>query len=816
MRIQSWSLFNQLGVTMPRLPQHIQPTCDAIDRFVEVAFRQPDSLFTRGTPIWSQISRDDLYKRFVEQPDEGSDSFMTKYERQLKDAPPEVVQLAAELLFMHLLVPFGTSRKKKLELVQQVLSWSSVPVQIPSDLQNALNRGMVSDQSFGLHRPYHLAYILEVLKAWDNLDKTRRAHLLQDPWAFRDFARSVKGKACQPMREILCFFIHPDHFEAITSGKHKQQIVEAFQNRVEALTGDVDKDLAAIRKAMQPEFGEAFHFYTTPAVGHWRKGKPTDDSDGLSAAFLDWAAHVRTTEVFDEREIEYKHRVSDLIAKAKEALFRGDGDWLPFLKHAFTKSQSLVAWQSYDKFLQWCTAAHDTAQEALRSLWGKGLEEQRMRGFLERLPREAGSGVGTRTALMSFLLMGSDCTKYPVCRSSAFKKAYQLAGSRRLAPGSDEVQQYQFALEFLDRLIEATKHWDTPIANRLEAQGVVWGIVKWPEKPTDWEDSEWKDFLAFREGEAVVVDPDESDNDDDAVTEEENEGGLTTLAQQLSLPEEFLEKTKRLLEAKQQLIFYGPPGTGKTYVAQKLAERLAGSPNRVRIVQFHPSYAYEDFFEGYRPIKHNGSVVFDLVEGPLKRLAKEAAASPGKPFVLLIDEINRGNIAKVFGELYFLLEYRKQEVQLQYSHEPFRLPSNVWIIGTMNTADRSIALVDAALRRRFYFVEFFPDRWPVEGLLRRWLEAKQPKMTWIADLVDQTNRELNQRHLSIGPSHFMKEGLTEEWVEMIWAHAVLPYIEEQFFGDADRVEAFRLSAIKSRLNGHGTTAAEAPSGNQEA
>lgn len=794
----------------------MQPTCIAIDRFVEVAFREPDSLFTPGKPIWSQSNREHLYKRFVEQPDEGSDSFMTKYERQLKGCPPEVVQLAAELLFVHLLVPFGTSRKKKLELVQQVLSWSSVPVQVPNDLQNAFNRGLVRDQSFGLHRPYHLAYILEVLKAWDGFDKTRRSQLLQDPWAFRKFARSVEVKACQPMREILCFYVHPEHFEAITSRKHKRQIIEAFQERVEGLPGDPDKDLAAIRMAMQSEFGEDFHFYTAPAVGYWRKGKTVDDSEDLWSAFLEWAARVRTTEVFDDWEVTYKHQVAELIAKAKAALLKGDEEWLPLLKRAFTSSQSLIAWQSYEKFLKWCAAERDTAHEALRRLWGEGPDDQRMRGFLERLPREAGSGVGTRTAMMSFLLMGSDCTKYPVCRSRAFKKAYQLAGSRRLPPVADEVQQYLFALEFLDKLVEATHDWDTPIANRLEAQGVVWGIVKWPEKPADWEDSDWKEFMAFREGEAVVADPDVPDDDDDETTEDESEGGLATLAKQLFLPEEFLENTKRLLEAKQQLIFYGPPGTGKTYVAQKLAERLAGSPNRVRIVQFHPSYAYEDFFEGYRPVKHNGSVEFDLVEGPLKRLAKEAVAAPGKPFVLLIDEINRGNIAKVFGELYFLLEYRKQEVQLQYSHEPFRLPPNVWIIGTMNTADRSIALVDAALRRRFYFVEFFPDRWPIEGLLRRWLEAKQPKMTWIADLVDQTNRELNQRHLAIGPSHFMKEGLTEEWVNMIWSHAVLPYIEEQFFGEADRVEAFRLSAVRSRLNGHGTAPAEAPSASQEA
>jgi hypothetical protein len=136
---------------------------------------------------------------------------------------------------------------------------------------------------------------------------------------------------------------------------------------------------------------------------------------------------------------------------------------------------------------------------------------------------------------------------------------------------------------------------------------------------------------------------------------------------------------------------------------------------------------------------------------------------------------------------------------LQYSSESFRLPENLWIIGTMNTADRSIALIDSALRRRFYFLEFFPDRPPVLGLLRRWLEHNQPEMVWVADIVDRANKKLTERNLAIGPSHFMKGDLTEEWVEMIWRHAIVPYLEEQFFGDPDRIQLFELSRLHGEL-----------------
>ncbi len=255
-----------------------------------------------------------------------------------------------------------------------------------------------------------------------------------------------------------------------------------------------------------------------------------------------------------------------------------------------------------------------------------------------------------------------------------------------------------------------------------------------------------------------------------------------------------LEEIERLLADKRQVVFYGPPGTGKTYVAQRLAKYFAGEHGSVDLVQFHPSYAYEDFVEGFRPNKAGG---FSLREGPLKKIAQRADATPGAKHVLVIDEINRGNLAKVFGEMYFLLEYRDREISLQYSDDAFGLPENLWIIATMNTADRSIALVDAALRRRFYFVPFYPDEAPVEGLLRRWLAENEPDLLWVADVVDEANRRLGNRDVAIGPSHFMRSNLDEEWVGLIWKHSILPYVEEQLFGDSDRIKEFDFARLRA-------------------
>ena len=289
----------------------------------------------------------------------------------------------------------------------------------------------------------------------------------------------------------------------------------------------------------------------------------------------------------------------------------------------------------------------------------------------------------------------------------------------------------------------------------------------------------------------------------------------------LSEPDNFLHEIKALLNDKKQVIFQGPPGTGKTYVAQTLAKHLAGSEELVTIAQFHPSYAYEDFVQGFRPALVNGQPGFELKDGPLLRAAKRAREEPDADYFLIIDEINRGKLASVFGELYFLLEYRDQVITLQYQrdqNEKISLPSNLYIIGTMNTADRSIALVDLALRRRFYFVEFHPDDEPVRGVLRRWLEANDmTEVMWVADVVERANELLkDDRHAAIGPSYFMKDGLDDAMVERIWKHSVLPYIEERRFGGDEVSDDFDLAKLKVNVKADsGSTDGEGDANNQD-
>ena len=277
------------------------------------------------------------------------------------------------------------------------------------------------------------------------------------------------------------------------------------------------------------------------------------------------------------------------------------------------------------------------------------------------------------------------------------------------------------------------------------------------------------------------------------------------LAEELFVDPTWLEGVRDLLAERKQVIFYGPPGTGKTYLARKLANDLVG-PEQVKLVQFHPSYSYEDFFEGYRPITGNGgTIAFELRPGPLRQLVSRAVEHRDQSFMLIIDEINRANLAKVFGELYFLLEYRDEAVDLLYSagDEPFSLPPNIYLIGTMNTADRSIALIDGAMRRRFAFVALDPRTEPTRSLLRRWSEYHRLP-TLAADMLDELNRRIDDPDFQIGPSYFMRttdeDAFSDARLARIWSADIQPLLEEHFYGQWDAVASrFTLPSIRKAV-----------------
>lgn len=285
--------------------------------------------------------------------------------------------------------------------------------------------------------------------------------------------------------------------------------------------------------------------------------------------------------------------------------------------------------------------------------------------------------------------------------------------------------------------------------------------------------------------------------------------GIATgdLANELRFDQSWVERVARALHRRGQMIFYGPPGTGKTHVAKALAETITAGGGVVRRIQFHPSYTYEDFFAGYRPkTTETGQLSFELTHGALWRIAETARSNPDQPHVLLIDEINRANLSKVFGELYYLLEYRDEEIDVLYQgsgldgEDSFALPPNVLIVGTMNTADRSIALLDSAMRRRFSFFELHPDVVPVAGILERWAN-QYPQPLPVAEIFALLNDSIADRDDKIGPSHLLRDGtLSRADLDAIWEENLLPLLEERHLGSSVDVAArYGFAGLLSRV-----------------
>ena len=752
----------------------------AAGKWVDRALRSDDSLFTPGAPIWSMQWLGELRSRFLNKPDEwrGAD-FFGKLERLLEGSPAEVYQLMGEAVYVSYLVVYhqgkgGMGEKRKRERVDQVLGWSPMPKAIPDDCVAGLTPGLVHPgPSFMANFGLQPAYFVELVEQWKEQEPDERLLDRRDSeaaWGFKKFVTGVDWRGPlrtsppngrNPQQATVLHLVHPDTFEAILSVDHKHKVAERYVRFVKQPTEDVDRKLVQVRRGLEAEMGRDFDFYEEDIFKQWWSSTAElwDEFVGRAKSYVDSGR-------LESEEIGYKLEIGEDLGAARNAVLAGADDWQDVLKRALRTRQSHpIARQLLSDFNRWSADYPEQALSVLQALWPQGdwTTQERIRAFSSRLPRSSvRGGTGNRTNLISVLLMAINVEQFPPFRVRVFNEAYDRTGYGRPEGEADEVGVYEHALAFLDRFIDEAAARGLELRHRLDAQSVVWGMVVDPPPPP-------------------TPDPE-------------------PLAAELYLTADFLQNIELLLEDKKQVIFQGPPGTGKTYVARKLAKHLADSEDRVTLVQLHPSYAYEDFVRGFRPTLTDGQPGFELKDGPLLWAAERARGEPDEKHYLVIDEINRGNIAKVFGELYFLLEYRDEKIRLQYqreSGETFSLPGNLYIVGTMNTADRSIALVDLALRRRFNFVEFHPDGEPVKGVLRRYLQKKAPGMEWVADVVDRANEKLaDDRHAAIGPSYFMKEGLDEGAVERIWKHSVLPYIEERLFGEGDRLSEFDLRRLR--------------------
>ena len=457
------------------------------------------------------------------------------------------------------------------------------------------------------------------------------------------------------------------------------------------------------------------------------------------------------------------------------------------MKTSVTRGKNnLIFWPNKQKIAK-CVDNHpDEVRDALREMWSEDdrTPGDRIRAFDDRLSESMldipPSAVGSRLTIASYFMMGLDAQRYPPYHERRFRGTYtQLDYPQESA--DDTGGRYEHALGFLDRMLEEARRrdMDKP-ATRMDAQSVVF----------------WQPYFNPKPAPAEVESARNS--------HPPNLHDLNT-------------------------ILYGPPGTGKTWhtvtravaIIENLKTDEVARENRsdvkdrygkyreakqIEMVTFTQNTTYEDFVEGIRPVltsseqdskktspkrSESGDIRYELSRGVFRRIAERAEKDPNQPYVLVIDEINRGNIARIFGELITLVEDSKRigkrdeaRVTLPGSKTNFGVPSNLYLIGTMNTADRSIALMDTALRRRFAFEEMMPD--PFHDGTNKDIDGVD-----CGKVLDAMNRRiavLLDREHQIGHTYFLGVDTMAALARTFRRH-IMPLLQEYFYDDWEKIQA---------------------------
>lgn len=660
----------------------------------------------------------------------------------LPDLDDSLSRVLAAEAFVLLMAPFsdmwGSTKRSR---VRNPMMLGDEPPGLPWQLSADLEQGFVHGGKDLIAVPMAMLHsFARAFSSWCQQPAERQKEAWEDPWAFRDLVQ-VPG-VDDRVAALLCLVTHPGSFTAVLRRTERQRIVEVFADRLPSPTGDLEQDLKTITLSLQAEQGgKPVRYDTAPLLQQW-----SQDLEGNRT----WLVRG---------EVDQQNRVPGWLSQGLVSLTAGRLTQLPsqptqdglssLVEDRYSDLQVIKREAKKRDVLSFVLGMQPG--DLVVTVDGDALRLGRLQDGSPILQSIGGSTLLTRPVAW--------ITQDP----PSLKGLPSTVRTRVRFKGEDVLD-----LTEIGSALEALAEVDEELTGKVDIDDADVHDIDEPDAP-----------VAPTKPAALACD-------------------TATLATALHHADSsWLDELLVSLNERKQVVLEGPPGTGKTFLVQRLLEACGVVEGQYTLVQFHPTYSYEDFVEGFRPVASSdgGGAALTVQPGPLKRLAEEARQAPGKPFVLVIDEINRANIAKVFGELYFLLEYREFEIELLYSgSDRFKLPDNLFIIGTMNTADRSIALLDAAMRRRFVFLSMDTDEPALSGVLSRWA-GKQGRPPGLAQLRDRLNAEMVKHglesSLAFGPSYFMRPGLDQpSGLERLWRRELRPMLIEHHYGDHDKVDGW--------------------------
>ena len=734
---------------MSRLKQ-AEPILHAAEQWKQQCLLDGGSVFSAEN-LWNSDNFEILNRFYVERLDEGQDRFEVKLKRQLEPAPPESKQLWAEMTWLYFLYPLNMTPAKKRDRISSIWGWSGTSlIEDHEALSTSVLTGVGSGgTAYFTHMWREFRFIVTMMTDWYATRRERRLELLADPWGFSGWLEERTYVTARMFRHVVLFLLFPEYFEPIAVASYKRQIVKSLHpegdtaNDLDLIT--LDHAVLKVRRKLEDEFPNVeLNFYRSPIQERWQQtaGVPATNP----------VASDETTLTSDASAAWFRTRFPDSARVWWLSTGTKGRTWPDFLKEG-------IALLTHGEL-------GDLGEYSSRA------------ALLEELVK-LGMGRNPKNRTLALWQFSREMQANDVVLA-------QYGGSHVVGWGFVR-GDYTYDADRPEYPHKRLAEWhacDPPITT--------------PKRTVAKALTDFTPYLPLVHQVFSRIDQ----GDGEAAPQPDPVYTIDTALDGVFVSREQFHRILESIRLRRNLILQGPPGTGKTFIAGRIAWCLIGKkkPAQVEQVQFHQSYSYEDFVQGYRPTTSGG---FSLKNGVFFEFCERARENPEEVFVFIIDEINRGNLSRIFGELLMLIEADKRTsdyaVKLTYSSEEerFFVPPNVYLVGMMNTADRSLALVDYALRRRFAFEELQPafgtDSF---GDYLHEIGLDQSLIDMIDERMEALNEEIRDddelgRGFQIGHSFFVPGGddeLSDDWYQNVVRTQIRPLLQEYWFDAPERVE----------------------------